>query len=169
MQCCTPHARVNMRFHGYPTPPSCDCFMDRLAAPELDAAISGAVASANSSLLLLRGAMPSFSDFPRRKKTGWAFCKDPSPEGYGRLVEAQLTRALEAVGGAHHCMRAHGEAAHDVGSSYKQFVVVNAWNEWSEQAVIEPSQQLGHAFLRAHHQAIRNVTLAIRNVAPSAA
>ena len=33
-------------------------------------------------------------------------------------------------------------------------VVVNAWNEWGEQAVMEPSVEAGDALLAAHRTAL---------------
>jgi hypothetical protein len=36
-------------------------------------------------------------------------------------------------------------------------VLINAWNEWGEQAVLEPNQFDGDLFLRHHEAAIQSI------------
>lgn len=43
----------------------------------------------------------------------------------------------------------HGISRHRLAQSYRQEVMINAWNEWGERAAVEPSEQWGHAWLDA--------------------
>ena len=165
VSCHAPNARVVFNQKKYGSPPSCDCFLDHLAGDELDANLKKLVTLAssgmnNATLTYIRGAMPAFSDFPRRKRSGWAFCSDPSPRAYGRLIQRQLERSLDEAGGVEACastLATHAPTT-DHRRSYKHFVLTNAFNEWSEQAVMEPSEQFGFQFLQAHFDAVSNLS-----------
>lgn len=159
MACNAPRARTRGACPpgGCGRPPDCDCFLRHVGSDQLDRAY---VHSARN-ITLHRGAMMGFSDTPRRKLGGWAFCAPVSPIAYHHLVRRQLWRSVLDAGGATACsnaMLSSHNHDHSTGSSYKHFVFTNAWNEWTEQAVVEPSQQFDYQFLEMHHQAIQNVT-----------
>ena len=41
-----------------------------------------------------------------------------------------------------------------VGGSYRHEIMINAWNEWAEKAIMEPSRQYGPAYLDALRRAL---------------
>ena len=113
-----------------------------------------------------------------------AFCSDGAAAGgYRFLIEQQLSRALADAGGAARCARRVRRGGRDHGGSragvagetpassrrapdappgaaapdLRHLVVVNAWNEGGEQAVVEPSVQHGDQILRAHARAVADV------------
>jgi hypothetical protein len=99
--------------------------------------------------------MPSFSSFPRgRVKSGWALCSQRSAEAYGELVRRQLHRAVNDAGGF---KALHARTKQAASFAWHHLVVVNAWNEWGEQAVVEPTVQDGDAMLAAHRLAVQQV------------
>jgi hypothetical protein len=153
--------------------PSCDCVLRVQAAVAADA---GLVPSAGTSLVhpvvardvgggardFFRSAWPAWSNYPRQARAasryrGTAYCRGHSAGGYGALVGAQLRRALEDVGGATSCACATSDprvAAAPAAVEWRRLVVTNAWNEWGEQAVMEPTAEAGDAMLAAHRAAI---------------
>jgi hypothetical protein len=76
---------------------------------------------------------PAWDNTPRRPQGGIVL-SDSTPESYGRWLSTAVARARD---------------------DELPFVFVNAWNEWSEGAYLEPDQQLGLARLQATSQAVR--------------
>lgn len=75
------------------------------------------------------GLMPSFDSSPRNPQVSNVFLHG-TPKLFRNALSTQLIRSTEPL------------------------LFVNAWNEWGEQAVLEPSQQHGYGYL----EAIREVT-----------
>ena len=71
------------------------------------------------------------------------------------MMQAQLDRSLAAMGGCQQVPA--GGAAGSRGTSLRQLVIVNAWNEWGEQAMLEPTAEDGDMMLRAHRRAVEAV------------
>jgi hypothetical protein len=49
----------------------------------------------------------------------------------------------------------HGTLRHRLAGSYRGELFVNAWNEWAEKAMLEPSDQYGRACLDVLAEAVR--------------
>ena len=114
---------------------------------------------------LWRGAFMGWSNYPRFGPSlhGKAFCHQPSAQRFSELVSSQLLRALSDVGGAQACaqrLALPNEA--QVGESWQNLLIVNAWNEWGEQAVIEPSLEYGDEALRAHLSGVERIERRVR-------
>ena len=62
--------------------------------------------------------------------------------------------ALGAAGGAGACAPIGENASASAAASWRHLVIVHAWNEWGEQAVMEPTAEAGDAMLAAHRAAI---------------
>lgn len=67
-------------------------------------------------------------DNTARRQTGAVVLRGSTPEIYGRWLEHALAQSIDDGG---------------------PLVFVNAWNEWSEGAHLEPDLQHGHSFLEA--------------------
>jgi len=116
---------------------------------------SGANGGADSEALIASGISQQMI-----QTKGLAVCGQPSPSAFETLMRAQLDRSIDAIGG---CPRSHDGAAagSDVGE-LRQLVIVNAWNEWGEQAVLETTAEDGDSMLRAHQRAIEATDTRLR-------
>lgn len=81
----------------------------------------------------LRGTFPNWDNSPRRREHGTIFAGS-TPEGFRSHLQSLFERySLEIASTPHH----------------SGLLFINAWNEWAEGAVMEPSQQYGYAYLEA--------------------
>lgn len=71
------------------------------------------------------GICPEYDDTPRRQEQGVVY-DDASPKLFGKVFYRLLKKSIELGSDA---------------------VYVNAWNEWGETAVLEPSEYRGYAYL----------------------
>lgn len=158
-------------------PPNCTCFLHELASDEVDDRMVRAIGEelareartgrqVHKNMGLLRGAAATWSSWPRGRdaKAYNAFCSADAgyPEAYGRLIARQMSRALEDAGGHKMCAATAADPKASAKSAWKHMVVVNAWNEWGEQAVLEPTVQYGDAVLEHHRRAVASVEAAVR-------
>jgi hypothetical protein len=79
------------------------------------------------------GVTPSWDNSARRA-TNAVILRDPQPAAY----EAWLAEALEAA----------------VSAAPAPWVFVNAWNEWAEGNTLEPTRDLGRAYLESTRRAV---------------
>jgi lipopolysaccharide biosynthesis protein len=84
---------------------------------------------------LLRTAMPSWDNSPRRRERAHVFLNG-SPEAYGRWLEAIVRQTRQLRFGD------------------ERLVFINAWNEWAEGNYLEPDQEHGRAYLEATARAL---------------
>jgi glycosyltransferase involved in cell wall biosynthesis len=86
---------------------------------------------------VLRGVMPSWDNSARRGRSGTIF-HGSTPELYGKWLRSAINQPCNN------------------NDTQENIVFINAWNEWAEGAVLEPSQQYGRAYLEATRWAISN-------------
>jgi lipopolysaccharide biosynthesis protein len=109
---------------------------------DYEAVVQRMIAKPSTPYPCFPGVTPSWDNTPRRRRQGVIF-RDPSPAAYERWLDAAFVRA--------------GTQAP------APWVFVNAWNEWAEGNVLEPTRDEGRAFLEA---TLRAVTRA-REAAPA--
>lgn len=78
---------------------------------------------------------PDWDNTSRKDEEGM-IVKGSSPKKFGRHMESVLRRS-DNLG--------------------NEFVFINAWNEWSEGAYLEPDKRYGYAYLHQLRNAVRNV------------
>ena len=145
--------------HGYKM--RCDCLLRHVESDELDERYLTSIRRAqttSSPMTFVRGAFPSWSNYPRGKRSAAGYCRDISTQAYRKLLQRQLERSLADAGGAEACAATASNASASSEASWQHLVLVNSWNEWGEQGGIEPSVQDGTALLDAHREAIEAVT-----------
>lgn len=78
---------------------------------------------------IIQGAFCSFDNSPRRGKKGSFIIKNSTPESFkkyfGQLLKNKRPNMCE------------------------DYIVMNAWNEWGEGAMLEPSKRYGYGYLEA--------------------
>lgn len=151
------HAKGFMKCAQPTHPNNCTCFLNQLGEEGVETLFKASITAVSPSLGFARGAMPGWSSFPRgRLKSGWALCSQRSAEAYGELVRRQLHRAVND-GGGFKALHARTKQKQATSFAWHHLMVVNAWNEWGEQAVVEPTVQDGDAMLAAHRLAVQQV------------
>lgn len=114
----------------------------------------------NASRPFYLGTITLFDNTPRRHFHSADIWNRRGPGlGAGGVVAAFERDLVDAMAFEACCQAA------EVRDKGGKFVVVNAWNEWGEGMVLEPSDVFGHAFLRAVSRAKRTATAAVRAAA----
>ena len=85
---------------------------------------------------IVQGAFVAWDNSPRRGKRGSLIVRGSTPEGFGRYLHRLVNAGRPGAS--------------------KDYLVVNAWNEWGEGAILEPTEEMGHRYL----QALRDVVSA---------
>lgn len=143
---------------------TCDSLLSYVGSEEVERRYLHAIRKAQPPheeappLSIVRGAFATWSNYPRYKNRAAAYCRNQSTTGYARLLAIQLRRSLADAGGAEACAATASNATASAEAAWRHLVLINAWNEWGEQASIEPSVQDGYALLDATRKAIANVT-----------
>ncbi len=79
--------------------------------------------------LVFKCAFPSWDNTARKREKASIFC-NATPENFQEWMELNLKKTLQD-------------------KRYDNLLFVNAWNEWAEGAVLEPSRWYGYAYLEA--------------------
>lgn len=134
-------------------PPSCKCMLQHLVSDVIGSKDLVPRSVLEKKRVLFRGAFSSWSNYPRHSRDprgGTAFCSQPDFAYFEKFVHRQLSLSI-----ADHCQPTR--MLNEAGS----LLLLNAWNEWGEQAVLEPSVQDGEHALRAHARAMTNIEISI--------
>ncbi len=94
--------------------------------------------------LLYPGVNPGWDNEPRRAGRGRTYLH-ASPRGYRDWLRATIHVRMSRI------------------PNPQRMVFINAWNEWAEGAVLEPELRLGHAWLQATRDALREAVPATRS------
>lgn len=84
---------------------------------------------------IVRGAFCSFDNSPRRGKKGAFIVKNSSPEKFYIYFKQLLNNKRK--------------------NASQDLLIINAWNEWGETAMLEPSEQEKYGYLEAVEKAVR--------------
>ncbi len=91
---------------------------------------------------IVQGGFVGWDNSPRRGDKGPMIVRNGTPQSFERNLRKMLTK-------------------HRVDAS-QDFVVINAWNEWGEGAMLEPTEKHSYAYLEALRNAIETPTSAMR-------
>lgn len=83
---------------------------------------------------IIQGAFVAWDNSPRRGKRGPMIVRNSSPAAFARYFGELLRAGREGAS--------------------EDFAVINAWNEWGEGAMLEPSEEYGLGYLEAVKQAV---------------
>lgn len=102
-------------------------------------AVAGSISLEPNKFTLFKTVMPGWDNTPRRGANGGLVFHKSSPGLYG----VWLSKAIEYVTKNN--------------SPEKQYVFINAWNEWAEGAHLEPDRKYGYAFLQQTADALSGI------------
>ena len=85
---------------------------------------------------IIQGCFTHWDNTPRRAKAGTVF-KGGSPEKFEKYFKHLLNNKRK-----------------DASSEY---IIINAWNEWGEGAILEPSEQYGYKYLEGVRNAVEEM------------
>ena len=85
---------------------------------------------------IIQGCFPAWDNTPRRGNKGAMVVKGATPEKYKKYFEELIDCKREKVS--------------------KKYIIVNAWNEWGEGAVLEPSKKDGFKYLEVIRETMEN-------------
>ena len=104
---------------------------------EYDSMVNASLAASPPDYPFIRGVCPGFDNTPRRR-SGALILKDGTPESYRRWLSSVIREA--------HMLPESSPA--------REFVFINAWNEWAEGNHLEPCQKWQRAYLEATRAAL---------------
>lgn len=85
---------------------------------------------------VVRSAFVAWDNSPRRGKRGPMIVKNSTPDKFYKYM-LQLLRSKRA-------------------NASQDFTLINAWNEWGEGAILEPSREEGYGYIEALQRAVRD-------------
>lgn len=159
-----------------PHAPTCSCYM-RAMARYADHPLLRPRAVRSGRWDFFRGAFAGWSNYPRHVASpkvaqvhcSWGNTTDAS--AFEVLIFRQLMRAIADAGDS--CFypptdQPSGLLSHHQqgATSFRHLVVTDAWNEWGESAVMEPTREDGFALLEAHRRAVAHAEQALLSMIP---
>ncbi len=129
-------------------PPSCAC-VHNIVGSLARSRIGRPATTYGLSTKYFQGAFNFWSNYPRHLRDGGeaanAYCSTPDFVSFKQLLVNQFNLSLEDT-----CSPMDSAYPGEVSS----ILLLNSWNEWGEQAVMERTIQDGNAALRAHYEAV---------------
>ena len=146
---CGCHEARSQWSHNPQCPPTCTCLMRELINDVISRPSLLPKSVIDGERAYFRGAFSSWSNYPRHTNApegSTAFCSNPDYNMFGALLRRQISLSMQSM-----CRRPMEK------SEVNSILLVNAWNEWGEQAVLEPNSVDGFAALRAVRDAITSI------------
>lgn len=130
-------------------PPRCSCLLQEVINLLRDESFLPQSVILNQTQIF-RGAFSFWSNYPRHRADhhsfGTSICSQPDYNVFEALLVAQLSRSLHETCSKPMSLR-----------EINCMLVINSWNEWGEQAILEPNTRDGFAALQAVARAMIKV------------
>ena len=88
---------------------------------------------------IIQGAYPAWDNTPRRGNNGATIFRGSTPEKFKKYLKTLILNTNKRK------------------DASKDYIVINAWNEWGEGAVLEPSENYGYKYLEAVKSVMEDV------------
>ena len=143
-------------------PAHCGCVLQEVTkVPNWQNLTPGSVRRGDRNMF--RGAFLSWSNFPRHMihyEDAGAYCSELDFDAFSAFLQSQLLQTVSDV--------QMPSKVNDGGNGQlRSMVIINAWNEWGEQAVLEPSSSHGTQAVTAVKNAVEAAERSLCGLPPA--